>query len=223
MDFGWGSAVLGGEYQVPVTLDYGATAIWALSGALLATRSGCDPTGVAAIALVSATGGGLLRDGIFLHQGPPLLLRNPVYIEIVALATLLVLLAGRRAMVLHRLPHVVDLPDTVGTAAFALFGMQLTLQAGLGPAAGLLVGVVNGFGGGLLRDLLLGKPPALLRPGPPQAVTVLVGCVAYLLLTLGLQVPGALAGVVCVAGVLAARLVQERLRSTTRAVPPVEP
>jgi hypothetical protein len=51
--------------------DLGASFIWAVSGALLAAGRGYDLTGIYAIALVSSTGGGLLRDGLFLQEGPP--------------------------------------------------------------------------------------------------------------------------------------------------------
>ena len=68
--------VLAGAFEIPVYFDYPATFIWALSGALLAARLRMDPTGVAIIALVTAAGGGLLRDGLFLQAGPPALLRT---------------------------------------------------------------------------------------------------------------------------------------------------
>src|SRR5215217_7642947 len=62
---------LAGAFEIPVYFDYPATFIWALSGALLAARLRMDPTGVAIIALVTAAGGGLLRDGLFSPGRPP--------------------------------------------------------------------------------------------------------------------------------------------------------
>src|SRR5512145_2701234 len=82
------------SFELPVFFDYPATFIWALSGALLAARLRLDPTGVAIIALVTAAGGGLLRDGLFLQAGPPALLRTPVYIILIAVATAIVIAAG---------------------------------------------------------------------------------------------------------------------------------
>jgi hypothetical protein len=67
-----------------------------LSGAIVAERRQYDVTGVAAIALVSSTGGGLLRDGLFLQSGPPALPRTPAYLAIVALAVAGVVVFGRR-------------------------------------------------------------------------------------------------------------------------------
>lgn len=61
-------------FTVPFYFDYGETFVWSVSGALIARR-GHDLSGVAALALVSATGGGLLRDGLFLQNGPPALVQ----------------------------------------------------------------------------------------------------------------------------------------------------
>ncbi|HWO02577.1 MAG TPA: TRIC cation channel family protein [Blastocatellia bacterium] len=78
-------------FTVPFYFDYGATFVWSVSGALIAARRGYDIAGVSALALVSATGGGLLRDGLFLQNGPPALVRTPVYLLIVWLHDLSVL------------------------------------------------------------------------------------------------------------------------------------
>ena len=89
---------LSGSFELPVYFDYPATFIWALSGAVLAARLRMDPTGVALIALVTAAGGGLLRDGLFLQVGPPALIRTPVYIILIGLAVVIVILAGARVL-----------------------------------------------------------------------------------------------------------------------------
>src|SRR6185369_2838293 len=118
-------------FTIPRYFDYGATFVWAFSGGLLGARSGFDFVGVAALALVSATGGGLLRDGIFLQNGPPALVRTPVYLTIVLAAALLVLVSGarlNRQTYTSRLVHAVD---ALGLGAYAVVGMQLSLQAGL--------------------------------------------------------------------------------------------
>lgn len=75
-----------GFFQLPLWLDYGATFLWAISGALVAARRGYDIAGVFTIALVTATGGGLLRDGLFLQNGPPELVQSPAYLVLVVVA-----------------------------------------------------------------------------------------------------------------------------------------
>src|ERR1700688_3127600 len=68
------------EFQLPTFFDIGATFIWAVTGAAMGVRRGYDFTGIFVMAFVSALGGGLLRDGIFLQQGPPIAVRGPTYL-----------------------------------------------------------------------------------------------------------------------------------------------
>src|SRR6188508_1147613 len=128
--------------------DWGATFLWACTGAVLAARRGYDLTGIFAIALVSSTGGGLLRDALFLQAGPPMLVRTPSYVVIALLASVLTWLVGER--LLGRIPRPM---------------VRLTLTAQISMAGAMLVGVVNAVGGGVLRNLLLHRTPEIFRPG----------------------------------------------------------
>ena len=148
---------LTGPFRLPLYIDYPATLIWALSGALVAARLRLDPTGVATIALVTAAGGGLLRDGIFLQVGPPVLIRTPVYIILIAIAALLVIAAGTAVLGIPFFDPIVGLIDAIGLGAYAIVGLQLSLSLGLSVPAGIFVGAVNAVGGGVLRDVLLGR------------------------------------------------------------------
>src|SRR5215203_5966337 len=88
------SAMPDSIFTVQTLFDYGATFAWALSGALIAARRGYDVFGLTAVALVSATGGGLISDGLFLQDGPPALARTPDYLLIVVAVVLLVRVIG---------------------------------------------------------------------------------------------------------------------------------
>ena len=68
------------QFQLPIFFDIGATFIWAVTGAAMGVRRGYDYTGIFVMAFVSALGGGLLRDGIFLQHGPPVAVRGPMYL-----------------------------------------------------------------------------------------------------------------------------------------------
>lgn len=173
-------------FVLPGFLDYGATLIFAVSGALLAARRGYDLTGVTAIAIVSSTGGGLLRDGIFLNQGPPALVRNWVYLVLVAAASLAVALFGRWVSRIPRFNLVISLADSAGIPMFAIVGVVLSRNAGLDPGPAILIGIVNGIGGGLLRDLLVNREPDIFRPGVPIALAATVSCFIFLGLSGGL-------------------------------------
>jgi uncharacterized membrane protein YeiH len=161
---------LTGPFQLPVYFDYPATFVWALSGGLLAAQLRLDPTGVSIIALVTAAGGDLLRDGLFLNVGPPALLRTPIYIILIAIATLIVVVAGPLVLRIPFFDHIVDLIDVFGLGAYAIVGLQLSLSLGLSAPAAVFVGTVNSVGGGLLRDILLRRTPELLQPGSPEGI-----------------------------------------------------
>ena len=120
-------------FQVPILFDYVATFTWAVSGAIVAIRRRFDIVGVFVVALLSAIGGGLLRDGVFLDR-VPVFLTNPAYLSLITAATAIT------AAFTGRLTHIikaetvqkgVDVIDALGTPAFAVFGMQLAERSRL--------------------------------------------------------------------------------------------
>lgn len=208
---------LEGPFQIPLWFDYLATFAWAITGASIAARRGYDIAGIAVLALVSATGGGLLRDGIFLQNQPPLFLRTWVYMALVVVAAGAVYLAGSRIQRTPLFNRTIALIDAFGLGGFAITGLQLSLAAGLTPPAAAFVGVVNAVGGGVLRDLFVRRDPAIFRPGPPAALAALAGCIIYLGLRRGLDVGDIVAGTVSVAAVFAIRVAALRYGWQTRA------
>jgi uncharacterized membrane protein YeiH len=172
-------------FRVPIAFDYVATFAWAASGAMVGIRKRYDITGVFVIALLSAAGGGMLRDG-FVLQRIPVVLLNPVYLPLIAGATLLMTVISRRLT--HVIPvdtfgKLVNLIDALGTPAFSVYGMQLAQNRGM-PAFGVIfVGVLNGMAGGLLRDIVVRDVPTLLRPGQFTSLTLVLACTFFLVAT----------------------------------------
>jgi uncharacterized membrane protein YeiH len=165
-------------FTLPRALDYLATFTWATTGAAVGLRKGYDLTGVFVIALLSSTGGGLVRDGMFL-QRPPALLTDAVYLPLIAVTTLLVALFARamsHPLSRETLGKLVDIIDGIGIPAFAVIGMQLAEQVGVPIVGVVFIGVVNGVAGGLLRDVVVRDVPALLRPGQFVSLTLLLAC-----------------------------------------------
>ena len=200
------------EFAIPVYFDYFATFAWALSGALVGARRGYDIVGVFVIALVSSTGGGLIRDG-FLLQRTPGLLTNGVYLVLIALATVTIGVAARRLVTVPRkawLDQLIELIDAVGVPAFSVVGMQLALAQGVPIPGVVLVGVINGVGGGLLRDVLARETPRLLLPGQYSALVVLIACLAFVALTRWLGVEATPAALVTIALFFAVRALTVR-------------
>jgi uncharacterized membrane protein YeiH len=175
-----------GQFQLPALFDLGATFAFALTGTLVALKRGYDIVGMFFLALASGLGGGLIRDGIFIQgTGPTPLLTDPRYIEVVAAATLVGALFGPQIKRFHRVVAVID---ALGLGAYAAFGTQKSLQAGLAVPAAILVGVINAAGGGLLRDILTGEAPLVFKPGQFYVLTAVAGAVTFVFLTVQLEI-----------------------------------
>lgn len=208
-------------FLLPPFFDYGATFFFAVSGALLAARSGHDIIGMLILALISATGGGLLRDGFFLQDGPPVLVESPVYLALVVIATVSVMMFGRHVHQL-RFDRLISLVDALGLGAYAVVGMNRAAAMGLSLLGVVLVGMVNAVGGSLLRSIVLAREPHILRPGTLEAVAALIGCAIFLGLTrLGL-LDRTMAAWVTIASVFVIRALSVRYRIATRAMPAFE-
>jgi uncharacterized membrane protein YeiH len=172
------------DFQVPILFDYVATFTWAVSGAIVAIQRRFDIIGVFVVATLSAIGGGLLRDAVFLDR-TPVFLTNPAYLSLILGATVATTTFGRlltRLLGDDTIKKIVDLIDALGTPAFAVFGMQLAEDRGLPLIAVVFVGVANGVAGGVLRDIVVRDVPALMRPGQFSALTVLAACALFVLL-----------------------------------------
>ena len=208
---------LSGPFLIPPWLDYSATFVWALSGALIAARRRYDIAGIIFVALVSAAGGGVIRDGIFLQTKPPVFLQTWVYMALVLLAATMTDLAGSRIQRIRHFESIILIIDALGLGAFAVVGVQISLQAGLTVPAAAFVGVVNAVGGGVLRDLLVGRDPMIFLPGPPVALAALASCVIYLVLIRFTNLSEHVAGIIAVAGEFVFRTVSLRYGWSTRA------
>jgi uncharacterized membrane protein YeiH len=166
------------RFQFPLTLEIIATLAWAVSGAIVARTKDFDFTGVFIIAVLASTGGGLLRDGIFL-QTIPAVMTQPYFLLLALLGALLVSLFGGQWERLDWWDVMVNLIDAIGTPAYALIGFQLSLLAGIPFVGALFVGLVNGAAGGILRDMLVGEVPRFLRPGQHSTLILIASLFLY--------------------------------------------
>ena len=161
------------------------TVAFAVSGAMEGVRHRMDLFGVTLLGLVTAIGGGVLRD-LVIGQIPPKVFRDSrcaVLAILVALAVFIILKLTQerkpRALA-HLRDRLYFLSDTIGLAAFTVLGIE---SAGPGRNTGLLlfVGMITGVGGGVLRDILAGSVPSILRKHI-YAVASLAGALADVLL-----------------------------------------
>jgi len=169
------------DFQIPPLFSYVAVFLWALSGAIVGMHKRYDLAGVFVIALLAATGGSTLRDGLFLQTVPPVL-TNPWYIVMTALATIAVGFFRERIARMTLVDRVINVIDAIGVPAFAVIGMQLSLAAAVPLPGVVLIGMVNGFGGGILRDLLVGDTPVALKPGTFYVSAAFLVCVLFVAL-----------------------------------------
>lgn len=169
-------------FTPPLYFEYFALLLWGTSGAIVGWRKGYDIVGVFVIAFVSAFGGGILRDGLFL-QRLPVVLTDPNYVFILLLAVAGVSMVGRRLNRDRLLPKLVSVIDAVGMPMFVVIGSELGRSRGLALPAIVIVGTVSGVGGGLLRDLMAGDIPELLRPGQYNTLLVVVASVTYIVVS----------------------------------------
>jgi len=207
-------------FRVPPLFDYVATFAWAVSGAVVAIRKQFDVTGVFVVALLASLGGGLMRDAIFLNR-MPVFLTDPVYLPLVAATTLVLVLFTERliqAGPAETVRKVVDVIDALGTPAFAVVGMQLARDQAIPLVGVIFVGVVNGLGGGLLRDVVVQDVPTLLRPGQFISFMLVVACGVFQLLTLRYGVNPTPAAWITIALFFVMRVVALRFNWQTRAV-----
>ena len=183
-------------FHLPIWFDLGATFAFALTGALAAIRRGYDIVGIFFLALVSSIGGGLIRDGVFIPGGAATpLLTDPRYIEVIVAATIAGALFGGHVKKFHRLIAVID---ALGLGAYAAFGTQKALVAGLAVPAAILVGVINAAGGGLLRDVITRQEPLVFKPGQFYVLTALAGAVVFVFLTVEIEVEATLAALAAI-------------------------
>lgn len=195
--------------KVGFVLELIGIASAAISGTMVAIEKKCDAFGVVFLAIITALGGGVLRDTMIGHL-PPRMFTSYAYILTATAFSLAVFLTALRHHERYhankdKLDHVNNWFDAVGLAAFTVAGVDLTIATvGMdAPLTPILLGLVTGVGGGVLRDVLTGTMPRLLYKRV-YALASLGGAVVYYLL-LRLGVPNALGAVVCMALIVLVR------------------
>ena len=140
-------------------LDLLGTAVFAISGAWLACRKEMDLFGTMVLAFVTAVGGGTIRD-VLLGSTPVFWIQNTVYMLIIIAATVLAILVRKLNQKLVWPMHVAD---ALGLSVFVVIGVSKTLNFGAEPVVAIMMGVLTGCGGGIIRDVLAGDVPMILR------------------------------------------------------------
>ncbi len=198
------------SYGFVTAIDFLGTFAFAISGATAGVRRHLDLFGVLVLAFAAATAGGITRDAL-LGATPPVALVDWRYFAISMLAGLI---GFFRHDAIERFRNPLQISDAVGLGLFAVIGAGKALDYGLGPVGAVMLGILTGVGGGIVRDVLSMQIPIVLQrelyavaalvgalivvaghalalPAAPTAVVGAVGCIVlrFMALRRGWQLP----------------------------------
>lgn len=181
-------------------LDLIGTAAFAASGAWVAVRRRMDLFGVLVLGLVTAVGGGTLRD-LLVGDLPPFSLQNEIYLYVASAAALAVFANRNRFQMVERPLLVLD---AIGLGTFVVIGTTKALDFQLGFLGAALMGVMTCTAGGVIRDVLANQVPLILRK-EVYASACLAGSVLLVAME-NFGAPRPLAALVAAATVIVLRL-----------------
>lgn len=144
--------------QIPAVLDLAGTAVFALSGALLAARLRQTFVTMGFFALITGVGGGSVRD--LLIGAPVFWVRDPWVAAVCLFVALVAWFTPRRWWEGQFLEYA----DAVGLAFYAVLGTAKALAFAVAPVPAVVMGIITGCVGGVIRDVLAGRPSILMRP-----------------------------------------------------------
>jgi uncharacterized membrane protein YeiH len=173
------------EIEIPTfvqILDFIGTFAFAISGIRLASAKHFDWFGAYVVGLVTAIGGGTMRD--LMLGVTPVWMESPVYITCTGLALIWVILFGKY---LIHLRNTFFIFDSIGLALFTVVGMGKSLVLGYSYWVGIIMGTLTGAAGGVIRDVLINEIPLIFRKEIYAMACVAGGVVYWLLDLLGLN------------------------------------
>ncbi|TNF75176.1 MAG: trimeric intracellular cation channel family protein [Bacteroidetes bacterium] len=190
--------------QIYFAADILGTVAFAISGVLVAMEKRLDLFGVGIIALVTAIGGGTLRD-MLTGSTPVTWTTTPIYMYVILGAVLFAILFQSR---LRFLRTSLFLFDTIGIGLYTMVGIEKGVEAGLEPLICITLGTITASFGGVLRDILCNEIPVIFRK-EIYATACILGGLGYFLL-LKTPIPQAYAYLSGVALVIGIRLLAVR-------------
>lgn len=149
------------------------TLAFAISGIRLASAKQFDWFGAYVVGLVTAIGGGTLRD--LLLNVPSFWMQNSVYLIVTGVALIAVIVLGK---FLIRLQNTFFVFDSIGLALFVVVGIQKTLSVGYPFWVAIVMGTITGAFGGIIRDILINEEPLIFRKDI-YALACVIGGIFY--------------------------------------------
>lgn len=197
-----------------LALDLTGTFAFGLNGALTAVRAvRLDLVGVLALGMMTALGGGIIRD-VLIGSLPPATFSDLRYLGVAAGGALV---AFFLSVELERFTKLITIFDAVGLGVFCVTGAHKAIEFGLGPVQAVLLGTVTAVGGGTLRDVAVRRVPSVLT-SDFYAVPALVGA-ALTVLAMHLGIYGIASALVAAGAAVAIRLAGVRYRLRVPSTP----
>lgn len=195
-------------------LDMFGIAVFAVSGALTAGRKNMDLFGVIVVAVVTAIGGGTVRD-VLLDRHPVFWIDDPAYLLVILAVAAATLAYGRfftppRASLLYA--------DAFGLALFTLVGAEVAYEAGVSGLIVVVMGTITGAAGGVMRDVLCAEVPLILRREIYATASIAGGAIYVILMEIGAG--GPLVSLLPIATVFVLRATAIRLDLHVPPLPP---
>lgn len=163
--------------SLPTWVDLASVIVGSMGGVLVARSRHLDAVGFVGLALLCGLGGGLIRD-VMMQVGSVYMLDSPFAVP-ASVATGLLGFFFPRSLEGEGAAELLEWLDIAAVALFALVGTDKALVNGFLPASCLLMGIMTGVGGGMLRDVFLGEVPRIFQRSNLYAVCALAGSAAY--------------------------------------------
>ena len=171
------------------TVEIIGTIAFAASGAMTAIRKELDLFGIIMLGTITAVGGGILRD-IIIGRIPPNTFINPVYIITAVITSVILFIIFYAAPSLLDSRHIgtfekiLNIFDAIGLGAFTVIGIDAGIDKGYDEYYFLLIflGVTTGIGGGLMRDIMAGEIPYVLKKQIYACASIAGACLYVILL-----------------------------------------
>ncbi|MEG0291179.1 MAG: trimeric intracellular cation channel family protein [Anaerovoracaceae bacterium] len=152
------------------------TVAFAVTGAMVAIESDLDYYGIVFLAIITAVGGGIIRD-VIINLDIPVSLDNPLYVIISIVTAAFVILFYKKIKKMH---NVIIVCDAIGLAAFTAIGSEVAAQNGLmSPFVVITLALLTGTGGGVIRDICAREVPFVFKK-EVYAVAGLLGAIGFL-------------------------------------------
>lgn len=180
-------------------VDYAGTFAFAVSGIRLASAKNFDWFGAYVVGFVTAIGGGTTRD--LLLDVTPFWMLQPSYIIITGIALFAVILMGKRMTYFNNAFFIFD---AIGLGLFVVVGVEKSMSAGFPIWVTILMGMITGSVGGIIRDILINEVPLIFRKDI-YALACIFGGIIYYICTL-IDLPSEITQIISAASVILMRV-----------------